>query len=61
MFAYGTDECPRADLVTGPGNVYVAAAKRLLKGVIGIDAEAARRRSRSWPTAPPTRCTSPPT
>ncbi|MEV0664155.1 histidinol dehydrogenase [Actinomadura luteofluorescens] len=40
MFAYGTDECPRADLVTGPGNVYVAAAKRLLKGVIGIDAEA---------------------
>ncbi|MGH3240195.1 MAG: histidinol dehydrogenase [Spirillospora sp.] len=40
MFAYGTDECARADLVTGPGNVYVAAAKRLLKGVIGIDAEA---------------------
>ncbi|MFD0687069.1 histidinol dehydrogenase [Actinomadura fibrosa] len=40
MFAYGTGECPRADLVTGPGNVYVAAAKRLLKGVIGIDAEA---------------------
>lgn len=40
MFAYGTDECPRADLVTGPGNVYVAAAKRLLKGIIGIDAEA---------------------
>jgi len=40
MFAYGTEECPHADLVTGPGNVYVAAAKRLLKGVIGIDAEA---------------------
>nr|WP_194737313.1 histidinol dehydrogenase [Actinomadura sp. RB99] len=40
MFAYGTDECRRADLVTGPGNIYVAAAKRLLKGVIGIDAEA---------------------
>jgi histidinol dehydrogenase len=40
MFAYGTEECPRADLVTGPGNIYVAAAKRLLKGVIGIDAEA---------------------
>ncbi|GAA4101977.1 histidinol dehydrogenase [Actinomadura miaoliensis] len=40
MFAYGTAECPRADLVTGPGNVYVAAAKRLLKGVIGIDSEA---------------------
>jgi histidinol dehydrogenase len=40
MFAYGTEECPRVDLVTGPGNVYVAAAKRLLKGVVGIDAEA---------------------
>jgi histidinol dehydrogenase len=40
MFAYGTEECPAADLVTGPGNVYVAAAKRLLKGVIGIDSEA---------------------
>ncbi|TDD83039.1 histidinol dehydrogenase [Actinomadura rubrisoli] len=40
MFAYGTQECAPADLVTGPGNVYVTAAKRLLKGVIGIDAEA---------------------
>jgi histidinol dehydrogenase len=40
MFAYGTEECPRVDLVTGPGNVYVAAAKRLLKGIIGIDSEA---------------------
>lgn len=40
MFAYGTDDCQRVDLVTGPGNVYVAAAKRLLKGVIGIDSEA---------------------
>jgi histidinol dehydrogenase len=28
------------DMVTGPGNIYVAAAKRLLRGVIGIDAEA---------------------
>jgi histidinol dehydrogenase len=40
MFAYGTEDCPRVDLVTGPGNVYVAAAKRLLKGTIGIDSEA---------------------
>jgi len=40
MFAYGTADCPRVDLVTGPGNVYVAAAKRLLKGVVGIDSEA---------------------
>jgi histidinol dehydrogenase len=28
------------DLVTGPGNIYVTAAKRLLKGLIGIDSEA---------------------
>jgi histidinol dehydrogenase len=40
MFAYGTEECPRVDLVTGPGNVYVASAKRLLKGIVGIDSEA---------------------
>ncbi|MBO8192741.1 histidinol dehydrogenase [Streptomyces oryzae] len=40
MFAYGTAECPPVQLVTGPGNIYVAAAKRLLKGVIGIDSEA---------------------
>jgi histidinol dehydrogenase len=40
MFAYGTDECHPVNLVTGPGNIYVAAAKRLLKGRIGIDAEA---------------------
>jgi histidinol dehydrogenase len=40
MFAYGTEECPPAALVTGPGNIWVAAAKRLLKGRIGIDAEA---------------------
>ncbi|MFF1509916.1 histidinol dehydrogenase [Streptomyces sp. NPDC058326] len=43
MFAYGTEGpggCAPVDLVTGPGNIYVAAAKRLLKGRIGIDAEA---------------------
>lgn len=40
MFAYGTAECAPVNLVTGPGNIYVAAAKRLLKGRIGIDAEA---------------------
>ncbi len=43
-FAYGFvddgDICDPVALVTGPGNIYVAAAKRLLKGVIGIDAEA---------------------
>ncbi|MEO6713844.1 MAG: histidinol dehydrogenase [Mycobacteriales bacterium] len=40
MFAYGTSECPRVDIVTGPGNVYVAAAKRLVKGAVGTDGEA---------------------
>jgi histidinol dehydrogenase len=40
MFAYGTEHCEPVDLVTGPGNVYVASAKRLLKGVVGTDAEA---------------------
>ncbi|MER7985879.1 histidinol dehydrogenase [Streptomyces noursei] len=40
MFAYGTAECAPVNLVTGPGNIYVAAAKRLLKGRIGIDSEA---------------------
>jgi histidinol dehydrogenase len=40
MFAYGTESCPRVDVVTGPGNVYVAAAKRLVRGLVGIDAEA---------------------
>ena len=40
MFAYGTEDCVPVDLVTGPGNVYVAAAKRLVKGVVGIDSEA---------------------
>jgi histidinol dehydrogenase len=40
MFAYGTDACAPVDIVSGPGNVYVAAAKRLLLGVIGTDAEA---------------------
>lgn len=49
MLAYGaagTDAvdgatlCEPVDVITGPGNVYVAAAKRLVRGVVGIDAEA---------------------
>ena len=40
MLAYGTDESAPVDLVTGPGNVWVTAAKRLVRGVVGIDAEA---------------------
>ncbi|MDT5264243.1 MAG: histidinol dehydrogenase, partial [Mycobacterium sp.] len=37
---YGAGECERVDLVTGPGNIYTVAAKRLLKGRVGIDSEA---------------------
>ncbi len=40
MFAYGTEECPPVDVVTGPGNVYVAAAKRALQGRVAVDSEA---------------------
>jgi histidinol dehydrogenase len=48
LFAYGTGRLENAaadivepvDLVTGPGNIWVAAAKRLVRGVVGIDTEA---------------------
>ena len=41
MFAYGISGlCEPVDLVTGPGNIYVAAAKRALRGIIAIDSEA---------------------
>jgi histidinol dehydrogenase len=40
MLAYGAGPCRKVDLVTGPGNIYTVSAKRLLKGVVGIDAEA---------------------
>jgi histidinol dehydrogenase len=35
--AYGTEQVPRVDKITGPGNAYVAAAKRLVSGDCGID------------------------
>ncbi len=48
MFAYGFEEtvegetivCQPVSMVTGPGSIWVVAAKRLLQGVVGIDAEA---------------------
>ena len=40
VFGYGAGSCEPVDMVTGPGNVYVTAAKRLLRGLIGIDSEA---------------------
>lgn len=35
--AYGTNTIPKVDKITGPGNAYVASAKRLVYGVVGID------------------------
>jgi histidinol dehydrogenase len=35
--AYGTETMPRVDKITGPGNRYVAAAKKLVFGIVGID------------------------
>ncbi len=41
MFAHGvTGLCAPVAMVTGPGNIYVVAAKRLLRGIVGIDSEA---------------------
>ena len=40
MLGYGTADCAPVDVITGPGNVYVAAAKRVLLGTVGTDAEA---------------------
>lgn len=45
MLAFGVElpdgqRCAPVDLVTGPGNIYVTAAKRALQGIIGIDSEA---------------------
>ena len=45
LLAYGGQEVDGAeldpvDLITGPGNIYVTAAKRLVRGVVGIDSEA---------------------
>lgn len=40
MFAYGTKSCRKVNLITGPGNVYVTAAKRKIRSVVAIDSEA---------------------
>jgi len=40
MFAYGVEDVRAVDMITGPGNVYVAAAKRLVQGRCAIDSEA---------------------
>jgi len=42
LMAYGDDDAGLApvDMITGPGNIFVTAAKRLVRGVVGTDAEA---------------------
>ncbi len=41
MFAHGYEpDCEPVDIVTGPGNIWVTAAKRLVEGTVGIDSEA---------------------
>jgi len=35
--AYGTDTIPRVDVITGPGNIYVTMAKKMVYGRVGID------------------------
>lgn len=35
--AYGTDSIPQVDKIVGPGNIYVATAKRMVFGAVGID------------------------
>jgi histidinol dehydrogenase len=39
-FAYGFEGCPKVNLITGPGNIYVVAAKRFVQSEVGIDSEA---------------------
>jgi len=60
--AYGTGTVPPVDKIVGPGNAYVAAAKRRVFGTVGIDMIAGpseilviRRKSSSFAMAPPTR------
>ncbi|MDR2508979.1 MAG: histidinol dehydrogenase [Candidatus Ancillula sp.] len=40
LMAYGVEGIDPVDVITGPGNIYVAAAKQLVQGVVGIDAVA---------------------
>ena len=40
MLAHGAGPCRPVDLVTGPGDIFTVSAKRLVKGVVGIDSEA---------------------
>jgi histidinol dehydrogenase len=35
--AYGTETIPKVDIITGPGNIYVTLAKKMVYGTVGID------------------------
>jgi histidinol dehydrogenase len=59
--ALGTPSVPRVDVVVGPGNKYVAAAKRRLFGEVGIDFVRGRPTCSWWPTRRRTPSSSPPT
>ena len=48
-------------MITGPGNIYVTAAKRLCRSRVGIDAEAGPTEIAILADTPPTRRMSPPT
>jgi histidinol dehydrogenase len=51
--AYGTATVPKVDKITGPGNAYVASAKKRVFGIVGIDMIAGPSKSWCWPTARP--------
>lgn len=40
MLALGVEGCEPVNIITGPGNIFVTEAKRLLRGTVGIDSEA---------------------
>ncbi|KAB1502530.1 histidinol dehydrogenase [Corynebacterium sp. 320] len=40
LMAYGDEDLEPVDIITGPGNIFVTAAKRLVRSVVGIDSEA---------------------
>ena len=60
LLAYGDPSAgiTPVELITGPGNVYVAAAKRLVRGVVAVDAEAGPTEIAVLADGRPTRCTS---
>ena len=60
--AYGTESVPRADVIAGPGNLYVQEAKRLVSGDVGHRRlRRARPTCSCWPPRAPTRRSSPST